>query len=86
MQTNNDGWFPFAAIGLKIKKEDYQIMGFIGIRQTIECLFKNRIEFRSGDVSKHEAPVQARDLKAIGNQAEVTVIPSKVSEKTLRPK
>ena len=68
MQTNNDGWFPFAAIGLKIKKEDYQIMGFIGIRQTIECLFKNRIEFRSGDVSKHEAPVQARDLKAIGNK------------------
>lgn len=84
--TNRDGWFPFAAIGMKIAKEDYQFMGFIGIRQAIECIFRNRIEFRTGDVSKHEAPVQARDLKAVGKQDEATAIPARVPEKTLRPK
>ena len=84
--TNSDGWFPFATIGSKIAKEDYQLMGFIGIRQAIECIFRNRIEFRTGDVSKHEAPVQARDLKAIGKQDDATMIPARVPEKTLRPK
>ena len=86
IQTNNDGWFPFAIIGTKIAKEDYLPMGFIGIRQAIECLFRNRIEFRTGDPSKHEAPVQARDLKTVGKVDETTNIPTRVPEKTLRPK
>lgn len=84
--TNSEGWFNFAAIGSKISKEDYLSMGFIGIRQTTECIFRNRIEFRIGDPSKHEAPVQARDLKSVGKQTEITNIPVRVPEKTLRPK
>ena len=83
---NSDGWFNFAIIGTKIAKDEYQSMGFIGIRQVVECLFQNRIEFRSGDPSKHEAPVQARDLGSVGKQTEIIDIPKKVSEKTLRPK
>ncbi len=86
IQTDSDGWFNFAAVGTKITKEDYLAMGFIGIRQTIECLFRNRIEFRTGDPSKHEAPVQARDLKTSEKERSVIDIPTRVSEKTLRPK
>lgn len=86
VQTNNEGWFNFAIIGTKIAKEDYLSMGFIGIRQTIECLFRNRIEFRTGDPSKHEAPVQARDLKMLEKEKQIIDIPSRVPEKTLRPK
>lgn len=82
--TDSEGWFPFAAIGTKISKEDYLLMGFIGIRQTVECLLKNRVEFRTGDPSKHEAPVQARDLKIVGKKNETNVIPTRVPEKTLR--
>ena len=84
--TDSEGWFPFAAIGTKVSKEDYQLMGFIGIRQTVECLLKNRVEFRTGDPSKHEAPVQARDLKNVGKKNETNTIPARVSEKTLRLK
>lgn len=74
---DSEGWFPFATIGLKIAKEDYQKMGFIGLRQTVECVLRRQIEFRSGDVTKHEAPVQAR---------KTNFIPSRVSAKTLSPK
>lgn len=86
IQTDSDGWFNFAVVGTKINKEDYLAMGFIGIRQTIECLFRSRIEFRTGDPSKHEAPVQARDLKTAGNGQQIIDIPAQVPEKTLRPK
>lgn len=86
IQTNNDGWFNFAVVGAKISKDDYLAMGFIGIRQTIECLFRNRIEFRTGDPSKHEAPVQARDLKTSEKEQPIVDIPTRVPEKTLRPK
>lgn len=86
IQTNSDGWFNFAVVGTKIAKEDYLAMGFIGIRQTVECLFRNRIEFRTGDPSKHEAPVQARDLKTSEKEQPIIDIPTRVSEKTLRPK
>ena len=84
--TDDEGWFPFAAIGLKVEKKDYLSMGFVGLRQTIECLFRNRVEFRQGDVSKHEAPVLARDLNSVGKQYISNDIPTRVSEKTLRPK
>lgn len=86
IQTNSDGWFNFAVVGTKISKDDYLPMGFIGIRQTIECLYRNRIEFRTGDPSKHEAPVQARDLKTSEKEQPTIDIPTRVSEKTLRPK
>lgn len=83
---NSEGWFNFAFIGSKVPKEAYQSMGFIGIRQTIESIFRNRIEFRMGDVSRHEAPVLARDLKSVGKHAKIFDIPTRVSEKTLRSK
>ena len=86
IQANSEGWFNFAVIGTKIAKDAYLSMGFVGIRQTIECLFRNRIEFRTGDPSKHEAPVQARDLKTIDKGQSVNDIPTRVPEKTLRPK
>lgn len=60
---DEEGWKPFAAVGTKVEKAEFNAMGFIGIRQGIECLFKNRYEFRTGDPSKHEAPVQIRDKK-----------------------
>ena len=85
IQTNGDGWFNFAVVGTKIAKEDYLAMGFIGLRQTVECLFRNRIEFRTGDPSRHEAPVQARELKSSEKKSPI-IIPTRVSEKTLRPK
>lgn len=62
--TNKEGWKPFAAVGNKINKEHINKMGFIGIRQAIECLWGKRYEFRIGDISKHEAPVQIRDTKS----------------------
>ena len=86
IQTNSEGWFNFAVVGTKIAKEDYLVMGFIGIRQTVECLFRNRIEFRTGDPSKHEAPVQTRDLKTLEKEQPIINIPTRVPEKTLRPK
>lgn len=86
IQTDSDGWFNFAVIGSKIAKEDYLVMGFIGIRQTVECLFRNRIEFKVGDPSRREAPVQARDLKTLGRSTPAINIPTRLPEKTLRPK
>ena len=84
--TSGEGWFNFAVIGSKIPKEDYLEMGFVGIRQTIECIFRNRIEFRVGDTSKREAPVLARDTKTLGKVSATPIIPTRVPEKTLRPK
>lgn len=79
-----DGWFPFAAIGSRVAKEDYKALGFLGIRQAVECIFKKRIEFRTGDPSKHEAPVQARDLFKIDKQSTNMHIPTRVSKETTR--
>ena len=86
MSCNSDGWFPFAAIGTKLSKSDYQSMGFVSLRQTVECLFRKRIEFRTGDPSKHEAPVQARDLSKSKEQNSFIDIPKRVSKETTRPR
>lgn len=60
---DTDGWVPFAIFGQKISRSEYEAMGFLNIREVVRCLFGKRIEFRQGDISKHEAPVQVRDLK-----------------------
>ena len=83
---NSDGWFPFAAIGTKLSKSDYQSLGFVSLRQTVECLFRKRIEFRTGDPSKHEAPVQARDLSKHKEQKAFSDIPTRVPKETTRPR
>lgn len=62
---DEDGWTNFAIIGAKGLKPDVLEMGFIGIRQAVECLFRNRYEFKAGDPSKHEAPVMIRDRKVL---------------------
>lgn len=61
--VNNEGWKPFASVGNKVPKEEILAMGFIGIRHAVECNFGKRYEFRSGDVTLHEAPVLIRDTK-----------------------
>lgn len=86
IKTDDEGWFNFANVGSKIDKANYLSMGFIGLRQVIECLFRTRIEFRAGDTSNHEAPVLARDLTKLGNEKTIIDIPTRVSEKTIRPK
>ena len=60
---NDEGWKAFAPIGMKVNKEDIIAMGFLGYRQAVVSLFGGRYEFRAGDISKREAPVQIRDLK-----------------------
>lgn len=60
---NDDGWKPFASIGLRVEKDEILAMGFVGYRHAVESIFGRRYEFRAGDTSKHEAPVQIRDLK-----------------------
>lgn len=60
---NDEGWKPFASIGLRVEKEDIVAMGFVGFRHAVESVFGRRYEFRAGDTAKHEAPVQIRDLK-----------------------
>ena len=52
-----EGWKNFAVIGVAGLKPDILAMGFIGIRQAVETLYKSRFEFRLGDPSKREAPV-----------------------------
>ena len=81
--SDDEGWIPFAAIGSKVAKDEYLKMGFIGIRQAVECLFRKRIEFRIGDPSKHEAPVKARDLKKLGIKSPTSTIATRVSSQTL---
>lgn len=63
ISSNDEGWKAFAAIGLKIDKSNFISMGFIGIRQGIECLFGDRYEFKTGDPTKHETPLQIREKK-----------------------
>ncbi|WP_308441515.1 hypothetical protein [Prevotella sp.] len=63
---DTDGWVLFAIFGQKITRSEYEAMGFLNIREVVRCLFGKRIEFRQVDISKHEAPVQVRDLKMVG--------------------
>lgn len=63
---DNDGWTNFAVFGLDGLKEKCLDMGFVGVRQAVQCIFGKRYEFRQGDTSKHEAPVLVRDLKEFG--------------------
>jgi hypothetical protein len=58
---DSDGWKNFAVVGAKGLKPEILSMGFIGIRQAVECLFRGSYEFRSGDPTKHEAPVLVRE-------------------------
>lgn len=67
-QTDVNGWIPFAIVGQKITRTEYEAMGFLSIRDVVRCLFGKRIEFRKGDITKHEAPVQVRDLKLLGRE------------------
>lgn len=82
------GWTNFAIIGAKGLKPEVQKLGFIGIRQAVVCLFGNRFEFKSGDPSKHEAPVMIRDRKNLEiNQDNLTIPASKIaSERVRKPK
>ena len=63
---NKDGWTNFAIFGLDGLKEKCLEMGFVGVRQAVQCIFGKRYEFRQGDTSKREAPVLVRDLKEFG--------------------
>ena len=67
-----DGWKNFAVIGAKGLKPEIMAMGFVGIRHAVECLFRGRFEFRSGDPTRHEAPVLIRDTKGPGVPAKAT--------------
>ena len=63
---DKDGWTNFAIFGLDGLKEKCLEMGFVGVRQAVQCIFGKRYEFRQGDTSKHEAPVLVRDMKEFG--------------------
>lgn len=63
---DKDGWTNFAIFGLDGLKEKCLDMGFVGVRQAVQCIFSKRYEFRQGDTTKHEAPVLVRDLKEFG--------------------
>lgn len=65
---DNEGWASFALFGLNGLKEKCHEMGFVGVRQAVQCIFGKRFEFRAGDTGKHEAPVLVRDLKKIGQE------------------
>lgn len=69
---DSDGWKNFAVIGAKGLKPRILSMGFIGIRQGVEFLFRGRFEFRSGDPTKHEAPVLIRDKKELRPSSDAT--------------
>lgn len=60
---DNEGWTNFAVFGLGGLKEKCLEMGFVGVRQAVQCIFGKRFEFRAGDTTNHEAPVLVRDLK-----------------------
>ncbi len=64
LAPDSETWFAFSLVGKKVGKDEWSAMGFKGIRQAIECLLKNEVEFRTSDASKHEAPVQIRYMKA----------------------
>lgn len=81
---DSDGWKNFAVIGAKGLKPEILAMGFIGIRQAVECLFRGRFEFRSGDPTKHEAPVLIRDKKESSTPSDVTSAFSGVKQERVR--
>lgn len=62
---NVEGWKAFAGVGNKVDKSEIKEMGFIGFKHAIESLFGKRYEFKTGDISKHEAPQQIRDTKSV---------------------
>ncbi len=64
---DSEGWTNFATFGLNGLKDICLEMGFDGLRQSVQCIFGKRFEFRQGDISKHEAPVLVRDLKEYGD-------------------
>jgi len=67
---DKDGWTNFAVFGLDGLKEKCLEMGFVGVRQAVQCIFGKRFEFRAGDTTKHEAPVLVRDLKKMNREQE----------------
>ncbi|WP_293576274.1 DUF3825 domain-containing protein [Prevotella sp.] len=84
---DTDGWVPFAIFGQKISRSEYEAMGFLNIREVVRCLFGKRIEFRQGDISKHEAPVQVRDLKMVGREDFIsTPTTTRLTTETFKPK
>ena len=84
---DTDGWVPFAIFGQKITRSEYEAMGFLNIREVVRCLFGKRIEFRQGDISKHEAPVQVRDLKMVGREDFISApTTTRLTTETFKPK
>ena len=71
-----EGWTNFAVIGTKGLKPEILAMGFVSIRQAVECLFRTRYEFRQGDPTKHEAPVLIRDRKRTATEPEPEAAPA----------
>lgn len=65
---DKDGWTNFAVFGLDGFKERCIEMGFVGVRQAVQCIFGKRFEFRAGDKTNHEAPVLVRDLKRMNQE------------------
>lgn len=57
---DNDGWTNFAVFGLDGVKEKCLEMGFVGVRQAVQCIFGKRFEFRAGNTASHEAFVLVR--------------------------
>ncbi len=68
---DDEGWTNFASFGLNGLKEKCLEMGFVGVRQAVQCIFGNRFEFRAGNTENHEAPVLVRDLKSSGHAQDV---------------
>lgn len=64
----DDGWVNFAIFGSGGIKEKCHEMGFVGVRQAVQCIFGKRFEFRAGNTVNHEAPVLVRDLKKVGQE------------------
>lgn len=68
---DNEGWTNFAVFGLDGLKERCLEMGFVGVRQAVQCIFGKRFEFRAGDTTNHEAPVLVRDLKRMEQEQDI---------------
>ena len=86
INPNEDGWKPFAAIGSKVPKESWQKMGFWGIKNAVESVFGKKVEFKTGDISKHEAPLQIREVPSKGQEDNTTTSTMYVPEKNISPK
>ena len=52
-QTDANGWIPFAIVGQKITRAEYEAMGFLSIRDVVRCLFGKRIELYVMDTAKN---------------------------------